>query len=231
MLELQDVHSHYGGSHILKGITFKVEEGQVATILGRNGAGKTTTLRTVMGLVPVSKGSIKFTGEDITNKKPYRIAQLGVGYVPEERAVFPSLSVYENLTLPMAKGGAGLWSLDKIHSFFPILKTRGFHRGSQLSGGEQQMLVIARILTMDVKLIILDEPTEGLAPMLVREIAKIVLELKKEGVSILLVEQNSRFAEEVADQHFIIYNGRIVYSGTNMEFKADEKIKSQYLGV
>ena len=133
----------------------------------------------IMGLVPVTTGFIKFSGEDITNKKPYRIAQLGVGYVPEERAVFPSLSVYENLTLPMAKGRAGLWSIDKIYSFFPILKARGFHRGSQLSGGEQQMLVIARILTMNVKLIILDEPTEGLAPMLVREIAKIVLRAKK----------------------------------------------------
>ncbi len=231
MLELEDVHSYYGGSHILKGITFRVEEGQVATILGRNGAGKTTTLRTIMGLVPVTKGFIKFNAEEITNKKPYRIAQMGIGYVPEERAVFPSLSVYENLTLPMAKDGAGLWSIDKIYSFFPILKSRGFHRGSQLSGGEQQMLVIARILTMNVKLIILDEPTEGLAPMLIREIAQIVLELKKEGISILLVEQNSRFAEEVADYHFIIYNGRIVYGGTNMEFKADDQIKSQYLGV
>jgi len=231
LLELEDVHSHYGGSHILKGITFRVEKGQVATLLGRNGAGKTTTLRTIMGLVPVTKGFIKFSGEDITNKKPYRIARMGVGYVPEERAVFPSLSVYENLTLPMTKGQSGLWSIDKVYSFFPILKTRGLHRGSQLSGGEQQMLVIARILTMNVRLIILDEPTEGLAPMLVREIAQIVQELKKEGISMLVVEQNSRFAEEVADHHFIIYNGRIVYSGSNSEFKTDERIKSQYLGV
>ena len=231
MLELEDVHSYYGGSHILKGITLRVEEGQVATIIGRNGAGKTTTLRTIMGLVPVTKGFIKFNAKEITNRKPYRIARMGVGYVPEERAVFPSLSVYENLTLPMARGRESRWSLEKIYSFFPILKVRGFHRGSQLSGGEQQMLVIARILTMNVKLIILDEPTEGLAPMLVREIAQIVLELKREGISILLVEQNSRFAEEVADYHFIIYNGRIVYGGTNMEFKADDEIRSQYLGV
>ena len=133
----------------------------MATILGRNGAGKTTTLRTIMGLVPVTKGFIKFNAKEITNRKPYRIARMGVGYVPEERAVFPSLSVYENLTLPMARGREGRWSLEKIYSFFPILKVRGFHRGSQLSGGEQQMLVIARILTMNVKLIILDEPTEG----------------------------------------------------------------------
>lgn len=231
MLELLDVHSHYGDSHILKGMTFRVGEGQVATLLGRNGAGKSTTLRAIMGLVPVSQGLIRFMGEEITRQKTHRIAGTGVGYVPEERAVFSSLSVYENLTLPTSKKRVGLWSLDKIYDHFPTLKLRSHHRGSQLSGGEQQMLAIARVLTMDVKLILLDEPTEGLAPMLVREIAGIVEELKRDGLTILLVEQNARFAEEVADHHFVIYNGRIVYDASNQEFKANQEVRSRYLGV
>jgi branched-chain amino acid transport system ATP-binding protein len=212
-------------------MTFRVGEGQVATLLGRNGAGKTTTLRTIMGLVPVTQGAIRFRGEEITNQKSYRVARMGVGYVPEERAIFSSLSVHENLTLPMSQGQSGLWGIDKIYGHFPVLKLRSRHRGSQLSGGEQQMLAIARILTMNVKVILLDEPTEGLAPLLVREIAQIVEELKREGLTILLVEQNTRFAEEVADYHFVIYNGRIVYGGTNEEFKADEEVRSRYLGV
>lgn len=231
MLALENVHAHYGDSHILKGMTFRIEEGHVATLLGRNGAGKTTTLRAIMGLVPVSRGVVRFNDADITNHKPYQIASYGMGYVPEERAVFPSLSVHENLTLPASKEGKGLWDLDKIFTYFPVLKQRTHHRGSQLSGGEQQMLAIARILTMNVKMTLLDEPTEGLAPFLVREIAKIIQEIRKERVSILLVEQNTRFAVQVADRHFVIYNGKIVYQGANEEFKADEEIKKRYLGV
>jgi len=184
-----------------------------------------------MGLVPVARGVIRFQDEKIANEKPHRIARLGIGYVPEERAIFPSLSVYENLTLPAPRGSVGLWGLDKIYDHFPVLRLREHHRGSQLSGGEQQMLAIARILTMNVKLVLLDEPTEGLAPLLVREIAKIVEELKREGLTILLVEQNTRFAEQVADFHFVIYNGKIVYSGSNEDFKADEEVRSRYLGV
>jgi len=231
LLLLQDVHSHYGDSHILKGMTFRVQEGQVATLLGRNGAGKTTTLRTIMGLVPATQGTIMFGGDDITNWKPHRIAGMGVGYVPEERAVFSSLSVYENLTLPMSKGQSGLWDIEKIYRYFPVLKLRSHHRGSQLSGGEQQMLAIARILTMNVKLILLDEPTEGLAPLLVRDIAQIIQDLKREGLTILLVEQNTRFAQEVADHHLVIYNGKIVYTGSNEEFREDDEVRSRYLGV
>ncbi len=231
MLALEDVHAYYGDSHILKGMTFRIREGHVATLLGRNGAGKTTTLRAIMGLVPVSNGAVKFNNADITNRKPYQIASHGVGYVPEERAVFPSLSVYENLTLPSSKGEAGLWELEKIFDYFPILKQRAHHRGSQLSGGEQQMLAIARVLTMNVKLALLDEPTEGLAPFLVRDIAKIIQELRKERVSVLLVEQNTRFAVQVADHHFVTYNGKIVYEGANEEFMANEDIKKRYLGI
>jgi len=231
VLRLEDVEAYYGDSHILKGVSFELRPGEVATLLGRNGAGKTTTLRTVMGLVPPRKGKITFDQKDITSLRPCRIASLGVGYVPEERAVFPSLSVLENLTLPASKTGRGLWDLEKIYGYFPVLKQRLDHRGSQLSGGEQQMLAIARVLTMGVKLVLLDEPTEGLAPFLVREIGKIIDEIRKAGVTILLVEQNTRFAMQVADRHHILYNGRIVWQGTTEEFAADTSLQKRYLGV
>jgi len=231
VLRLEDVEAYYGDSHILKGVSFELRPGEVATLLGRNGAGKTTTLRTVMGLVPPRKGKITFDQKDITSLRPYRIASLGVGYVPEERAVFPSLSVLENLTLPASKTNRGLWDLEKIYGYFPVLKQRLDHRGSQLSGGEQQMLAIARVLTMGVKLVLLDEPTEGLAPFLVREIGKIIDEIRKAGVTILLVEQNTRFAMQVADRHHILYNGRIAWQGTTEEFAADTSLQKRYLGV
>jgi len=231
VLRLEDVEAYYGDSHILKGVSFELRPGEVATLLGRNGAGKTTTLRTVMGLVPPRKGKITFDQKDITSLRPYRIASLGVGYVPEERAVFPSLSVLENLTLPASKTNRGLWDLEKIYGYFPVLKQRLDHCGSQLSGGEQQMLAIARVLTMGVKLVLLDEPTEGLAPFLVREIGKIIDEIRKAGVTILLVEQNTRFAMQVADRHHILYNGRIAWQGTTEEFAADTSLQKRYLGV
>lgn len=231
MLRLEDVEAYYGDSHILKGVSFDLQAGEVATLLGRNGAGKTTTLRTVMGLVPCRKGKITFDGKEITGLRPHAIASLGVGYVPEERAVFPSLSVLENLTLPARSDRGGLWSLDKIYGYFPALGQRLEHRGSQLSGGEQQMLAMARVLTMDLKLLLLDEPTEGLAPFLVREIGRIIDEIRKAGVTILLVEQNTRFAMQVADRHHVLYNGRIVWQGTTEEFAADAEIQKRYLGV
>lgn len=231
MLRLEDVEAYYGDSHILKGVSFELEAGEVATLLGRNGAGKTTTLRTVMGLVPSRKGRITFNDKDVTGFRPHAMASLGVGYVPEERAVFPSLTVLENLTLPLSSDRGGLWSFDKIYSYFPVLRQRLEHRGSQLSGGEQQMLAIARVLTMDLKLVLLDEPTEGLAPFLVREIGKIVDEIRKAGVTILLVEQNTRFAMQVADRHHVLYNGRIVWQGTTEEFTADGDVQKRYLGV
>lgn len=231
MLRLEDVEAYYGDSHILKGVSFELQAGEVSTLLGRNGAGKTTTLRAVMGLVPSRKGRITFSKWDITGLRPHAIASLGVGYVPEERAVFPSLSVLENLTLPARRSNAGLWGLDKIYGYFPVLKQRLEHRGSQLSGGEQQMLAIARVLTMDVKLVLLDEPTEGLAPFLVREIGRIIAEIRKAGVTVLLVEQNTRFAMQVADRHHILYGGRIVWEGTTEEFAADEDVQKRYLGV
>jgi len=231
VIRLQDVHTFYGDSHILKGISFEVVDGELATLLGRNGAGKSTTLKSIMGLVPSKEGSIVFSGKDIFGQKPHQIAGLGVGYVPEDRAIFPSLSVLENLNLPIRNNKQRLWDLEKIYSYFPILKERIHHKGSELSGGEQQMLAMARILTMDIKLMLLDEPTEGLAPFLVHQIAMILQEIMKSGISILLVEQNTRFAVEVADRHHIVYNGKIVYNGSNDQFKDDKEIQTTYLGV
>jgi branched-chain amino acid transport system ATP-binding protein len=231
VLALRDVHAYYGDSHVLKGVSFDLPEGQAATLLGRNGAGKTTTLRAIMGLVNAREGTIVHNGTPITKCRPHQIAARGVGYVPEERAVFPSLTVAENLTLPMRNGRQGLWDLERIFSHFPVLKARSRHMGTQLSGGEQQMLAIARVLAMDINVLLLDEPTEGLAPLLVREIAGIIEEIKKERITILLVEQNTRFAVEVADTHHVIYEGRVVYEGDSESFRKDEEIKKRYLGV
>jgi branched-chain amino acid transport system ATP-binding protein len=231
MLELQDVHAYYGDSHILKGVSMEIRKGKLATLLGRNGAGKTTTLRSIVGIIPPRKGSVIFDGKHISGEKPHQIASLGVGYVPEERAIFPSLSVLENLTLPSKKNRTGFWNLEKIFAHFPVLKDRGHQRGSQLSGGEQQMLAIARIFTMNIKLLLLDEPTEGLAPALRQQIAMILKEIKKSEITMLLVEQNMKFATEVADQHHILYNGQISYRGSNAQFKADKEAQLRYLGV
>lgn len=231
LLHLQDVQTYYGDSYILKGVSFEIKKGELATLLGRNGAGKTTTLRSIMGIVPPRKGTILFNDQDICGKKPHQIASLGVGYVPEERAIFPSLTVLENLQLPSKKNRQGLWSLEKIYTHFPILKDRSRHKGLQLSGGEQQMLAMARILTMETKLLLLDEPTGGLAPALVREIARIIEEVKKSGITMLLVEQNTKFATEVADQHHVLYNGQIVYKGSDVQFRGDKEIQKRYLGV
>jgi branched-chain amino acid transport system ATP-binding protein len=231
VLLLRDVHTYYGDSHILKGISSEIETGKLVTLLGRNGAGKTTTLRSIMGIVPPKQGTITFDGVNICGRKPHSIASLGVGYVPEERMIFPSLTVLENLSLPSRGSRQGLWDHEKIYQYFPVLRERGNHKGSQLSGGEQQMLAIARILTMDLKLMLLDEPTEGLAPLLVREIGTILNEIRRSGITILLVEQNTRFATGVSDRHCILYGGRIVYEGSNKEFEADQEVQKRYLGV
>jgi branched-chain amino acid transport system ATP-binding protein len=231
VLRLQDVHTYYGDSHILKGISFEIKAGELVTLLGRNGAGKTTTLRSIMGIVPPQKGTITINGVSICGQKPHLIASLGVGFVPEERMIFPSLTVLENLSLPSRGKKKGLWDLEKIYHYFPVLRERANHKGSQLSGGEQQMLAIARVLTMDLKLLLLDEPTEGLAPLLVRDIATILEEIRKTGITILLVEQNTRFATGVSDKHCILYNGQIVYEADNETFKSDKEVQKKYLGV
>jgi branched-chain amino acid transport system ATP-binding protein len=228
---LRDVHTYYGESHILKGISSEIKKGELVTLLGRNGAGKTTTLRSIMGIVPPRQGAITLDGLNICGQKPHSIAALGVGYVPEERMIFPSLTVLENLSLPSKGSRRGLWDFEKIYHYFPVLRERTDHKGSQLSGGEQQMLAIARILTMKLRLMLLDEPTEGLAPLLVREIGNILREIRKTGITILLVEQNTRFATGVSDKHCILYNGQIVYEGSNEEFKANQDVQKRYLGV
>jgi branched-chain amino acid transport system ATP-binding protein len=231
MLQLKDIQANYGDSHILKGVSFEVEKGQLATLLGRNGAGKTTTLRSIMGILVPTQGALFFEGAPISGKRPHQIASLGIGYVPEERAIFPSLSVLENLTLPAQRNHKGFWDLEKIYKYFPVLEKKQNNKGSQLSGGEQQMLAIARVLTTDLKMLLLDEPTEGLAPAFVRQIGVLLQELKKSGVTVLLVEQNTKFAMEIADRHHILYNGRICYSASNQQFKTDREVQLRYLGV
>lgn len=231
MLELQNINTYYGESHILRELSMGVERGNVVTLLGRNGAGKTTTLKTVMGILRSRSGRITLNGNEISNSKPYQIARRGVGYVPEERRIFPSLSVLENLTLPLWGIGNEGWELDRIYHFFPRLKARQNNKGAQLSGGEQQMLAIARILRARIDLILLDEPTEGLAPILIMSIKEILEEIKRIGLTVLLIEQNTKFASAVADRHYILHVGKIVYSGSNDDFKKDRETQKKYLGV
>ena len=231
MLTLEDIHAFYDESHILRGLSMDIQRGEVVTLLGRNGAGKTTTVKSIMGIVPLRSGKIVFKGREISGLTPHKIARQGIGFVPEERRIFPSLSVFENIMFPVWGTGEEGWKLEKIYEFFPVLKRRSHNRGSQLSGGEQQMLAIARILRAKMDLILLDEPTEGLAPLLVRAIGAIIGEIKKNGLTVLLIEQNTRFATEVADRHQILYGGGIVYSADNAHFRKDHEIQKRYLGV
>jgi branched-chain amino acid transport system ATP-binding protein len=231
LLELRDVNTFYSESHILRGVTLRIKEGEVATLLGRNGAGKTTTVKTIMGILSPRSGKIQLDGRDLVGLKPHEIARRGLGYVPEDRRVFPSLSVLENLMLPVWGRGQLGWDLAKVYDFFPNLKARAGNKGVQLSGGEQQMLAIARILMAKMDLILLDEPTEGLAPLLIRAIGDIIREVKKSGLTILLIEQNTRFATTLADSHHILYEGKIVYAEPNSRFKQDQDTQRRYLGV
>lgn len=231
MLELSDVHTFYGESHILKGVSFNIKKGEVVTLLGRNGMGKSTTVKTIMGILHPRSGTIRFKGKNIVGLTPHEIARLGIGYVPEERRIFPSLSVIENLTFAVWGIGQEGWSIEKIFHFFPRLKERTNNKGSQLSGGEQQMLAIARIIRAKIDLIILDEPTEGLAPIIVKNIKEILEEMKKEGTTILLIEQNIKFAEMLADKHNILYDGKVVYTGENEKFQKDFRAQKKYLGI
>jgi len=219
-LVARDVHTYYGKSHILQGVSLEVAEGKITTLLGRNGAGKTTTLRSLMGLTPAREGEIIIFGNETTHLPPFRIAALGVGYVPEGRRVFANLTVEENLLVPMERGGP--WTIERIYELFPRLGERKMNRGRQLSGGEQEMLAIARALLLNPKLLMLDEPSQGLAPLVVREVFKIVAEMRREGISVLLVEQNARMSLEIADYAYVLDDGRVVYSGPARELAADE---------
>ncbi len=230
MLELIDVHTYYGESYILQGITMEVKKSCVAVLLGRNGMGKTTTIRSIVGFTPPRRGSIRFNGTDLTSLPSYQIVQKGIGLVPQGRHIFPSLSVKENLTMAarIAKGNQG-WSLDTVYSYFPILRERSNLRGNLLSGGEQQMLAIARALMTNPDLLLMDEPSEGLAPIIVSKIGQIISQLKESGFSILLVEQNYPMALRVADYAYIISKGSIVYKSTIEELRKDEETRVKYL--
>jgi branched-chain amino acid transport system ATP-binding protein len=232
MLEINDIHTWYGDSYVLQGVTLEVKDATVVALLGRNGMGKTTTIRSIMGLTPPRKGSISFNGQELSGLQPYQIARLGIGLVPQGRMIFPSLSVTENLSMAARTGDKkDPWTLEKVYELFPALKERGKNKGNLLSGGEQQMLTIARALMTNPELIMLDEPSEGLAPILVQEVFRVIHQLKAAGQSILLVEQDFGMAMDVADYAYIMSKGSIVYGSTPAELVDNEKVKSTYLGV
>ena len=230
MLDVRDLHAWYGESHILHGVTFEVRAGEVVTLLGRNGAGKTTTLKSLMGIVEKRRGSVRFEGRETIGLPSNRIARLGLAFCPEERGIFASLNVEENLLLPPAVRAGGL-SLPTIFELFPNLRERLRSQGTKLSGGEQQMLAIGRILRTGARLLLLDEPTEGLAPVIVQHIGETIRRLKSEGFTILLVEQNFRFAARVADRHYVMEHGRVVDMLANADLDRHMDKLHDYLGV
>lgn len=233
MLEIKGVNSYYGKAHVLNDLSFDVARGQVVALLGRNGAGKTTTMKSVMQLVVPAKGSVHFEGQDITRLPPHKVAKLGLGYVPEERRIFTDLTVMENLEVGRQppREGAVTWSEEMLFDLFPNLAERRGNRGKELSGGEQQMLTIARTLMGNPALILLDEPSEGIAPVIVEEMARVILRLKKDGMTVLLSEQNLHFAGAVADRVVIIESGTAKYKGTLAELDAHPEIRDAYLSV
>jgi branched-chain amino acid transport system ATP-binding protein len=230
LLAVRELNAWYGESHVLHGVTFDVAAGEVVTLLGRNGAGKTSTLRSIMGIVPRREGAITFEGREIGALASNRIAQLGIGYCPEERGIFSSLDVEENLLLPPVVRPGGL-PVAQIFELFPNLKERLRSQGTKLSGGEQQMLAIGRILRTGARLLLLDEPTEGLAPVIVQQIGRTIAKLKAQGFTILLVEQNFRFAATVADRHYVVDHGRVVDMIPNADLDANMAKLHDYLGV
>jgi len=230
-LSVRDLNAWYGESHVLHGMSFDVNAGEVVTLLGRNGAGKTTTMRAIMGMLANRKGSIKFQGRELIHLKSNRIARHGIAYCPEERGIFSSLNVWENLLLPPRVKASGGFSLEEIYALFPNLKARGASQGTKLSGGEQQMLAIARILRTGAQFLLLDEPTEGLAPVIVQQIGNTIGLLRRQGFTILLVEQNFRFAATVADRHYVVEHGRVIDMVPNSAVEASKEKLKTYLGV
>src|SRR3954471_8426418 len=230
MLAISGLNAWYGESHILHGVDFQVNEGEVVTLLGRNGAGKTTTMKSIMGLVPRREGSIRFKGAETARMSPDGVARAGIAFCPEERGIFASLSVTENLMLPPVIAPGGM-SVTEIHTLFPNLKERSGSQGTKLSGGEQQMLAIGRILRTGAKFLLLDEPTEGLAPVIIQQIGRTIQRLKGEGFTIILVEQNFRFAQTVADRHYVVEQGRVVDMIPNAELDRNIDKLHAYLGV
>ena len=230
LLEVENLQAWYGESHVLHGMTFRVRPGEVVTLLGRNGVGKTTTMRSIMGMVAKRTGSVMFDGTETIKLPSNRIARLGIAYCPEERGIFASLTVRENLLLPPVVRPGGL-GVDEVHALFPRLQERSTSQGTKLSGGEQQMLAIARILRTGASLLLLDEPTEGLAPVIVQHIGDIIRQLKQRGFTILLVEQNFHFAATVADRHYVVEHGRVVDMIPNADLAASMGKLKTYLGV
>jgi branched-chain amino acid transport system ATP-binding protein len=231
MLRIEGLHTYYGRGHILQGVDLEVAEGRVAAVLGRNGVGKTTTLRSIVGLTPPRGGRILIGGVDVAGWSPHRIARRGVGYVPEGRMIFPDLTVVENIEVAQ-RIPAKQWTLAELFRLFPALAERRHSRGSQLSGGEQQMLALARALVTDPKVILLDEPSQGLAPLVVEELIRLITRLRAEGVTFLLVEQNLRLAEAVADGIYVMLKGKMVYEAPLVQFQAErETVKGKFLAL
>jgi branched-chain amino acid transport system ATP-binding protein len=235
LLELQDLNTYYGTSHVLQGISLNVNEGEIVALLGRNGMGKSTTMKSIMGLVKPKSGSVTFKGKNVAGLPPFKVARAGIGYVPEERRIFPKLSVVDNLELGI-KGGklskkGGIWTVDRIFEHFPKLKERAGQKGRFLSGGEQQMLTIGRALMGNPDLLLVDEPTEGLAPLMVKEVRDILEEINKVGVSIFLVEHNIKVALSLAKRIYLMGKAHIGFSGTKEELEANPEVKAKYLEV
>ncbi|WP_376987416.1 ABC transporter ATP-binding protein [Bosea sp. R86505] len=233
MLEITGLDAYYGRAHILQGVSFSMQRGEVLALMGRNGAGKSTTMKAVMGLVPPAGGSVSFEGQRVDGREPFEIARMGIGYVPEDRRVFSELTVMENLSVAQrpARPDAPHWTPERLFALFPNLGRMRDRPGGAMSGGEQQMLTIARTLMGNPRLVLLDEPSEGLAPVIVEEMARTILALKSEGLTVLISEQNLHFAGNVADRAAIIEKGIIRFTGTMDELKADEAVRAQYLSV
>jgi len=234
ILEVDNIYTSYGLSQILFGISLQVNEGECVSLLGRNGVGKTTTLRSIMGLTPPSRGTIRYKGQEITGQAAYRIAKLGVGFVPEERRIFPDLTVRENLEVgrkPAVTPHATAWTVDRVYEVFPVLARLDARKGGYLSGGEQQMLTVGRTLMGNPDLILLDEPSEGLAPLVVRDLGIQIQRLKEAGITILLCEQNAKFATALSDRAYILEKGQVRFSGMIQELRDNEEVRQQYLAL
>jgi branched-chain amino acid transport system ATP-binding protein len=231
LLDLEGVETCYGLSQVLFGMSMSIGKGEVVTLLGRNGMGKTTTVRSVLGLTPARAGFIRFAGRDVRGLESFRIAKLGIGLVPEGRQIFPNLSVHENLIATARGNGGTRWTLERVFELFPALAARRSNMGNQLSGGEQQMLAIGRALMTNPQLMILDEATEGLAPLIRAEIWRVVSKLKAQGLSIMLIDKNVHALTKVADRHFVIERGRVVWTGSSAELTAAPDVQHRYLGI
>jgi branched-chain amino acid transport system ATP-binding protein len=232
VLTVDDVHTAYAASQVLFGVSLAIAQGECVCLLGRNGVGKTTTIRTIMGLTPPSRGSIAWRGKDITGKRPYQVARLGIGFVPEDRRIFSDLTVIDNLEIAAGRhGGNGHWTLERVFDLFPELRELAERRGGHLSGGQQQMLTIARTLMTNPELLLLDEPSEGLAPLVIERLKEQIARLRSQQMTILLAEQNVQFSLALADRVYILEKGRIRYEGTAESFRADPSLQQRFLAV